>query len=125
MTDQQSLDATPNIEGSERPGATSARSPSPTSRDLLFGRLAVRNGLIEQDELDEAIKQQTTEPSKPLADILVALGALSEQSREAIDGMFDALIRKHSQTPSWQILSSPHSSPLDPNETLAFVPKPG
>lgn len=129
MADQKSLNATGNLAVSQRPGEKSAPSPAPTHRDLLFGRMAVDNGLIEQEELEKAIDRHATAPLKSLADTLVQLGVLSEESREAIDVLLEALLAKHGQDLRQVLasLSCPQGSNgnPDPDDTVAFVPRSG
>ena len=45
-------------------------------RDLLFGLLALQNGLIDQDQLVAAFQAWTRDKARPLADHLVARGDL-------------------------------------------------
>ena len=45
-------------------------------RDLLFGLLALQNGLIDQGQLVAAFQAWTRDKARPLADHLVARGDL-------------------------------------------------
>ena len=45
-----------------------------TNRDLLFGLLALQNGLVEQDVLILAFRAWTRDKSRPIAEILAAQG---------------------------------------------------
>ena len=48
-----------------------------TDRHLLFGLLALQNGLIQQAQLVAAFHAWTCDKARPLADHLVALGYLT------------------------------------------------
>jgi eukaryotic-like serine/threonine-protein kinase len=60
-------------------------------RDLLFGILALQNGLIEQADLIAAFQCWTTERSRPMGQVLLDRGALSRDDRTMLDG----LVRRH------------------------------
>jgi serine/threonine-protein kinase len=62
-----------------------------TERDLLFGILALQNGLIEQADLIAAFQCWTKERSRPMGQVLVERGALSQNDRTMLDG----LVRRH------------------------------
>ncbi len=64
-----------------------------TERHLLFGILALQNGLIDQANLIAAFQDWTQDKSRPLAQILVDRGALDEADRL----MLDPLLRRHLQ----------------------------
>ena len=50
-------------------------------RDLLFGLLALQNGLIDQVQLVAAFQAWTRDKARPLADHLVARGDLDAEQR--------------------------------------------
>jgi serine/threonine protein kinase/tetratricopeptide (TPR) repeat protein len=54
---------------------------------LLFGLLALQNGLIQQAHLVAAFHAWTINKSRPLADHLVALGHLNDAQRSAIEAL--------------------------------------
>src|SRR5580693_2509546 len=58
---------------------------------LLFGILALQNGLIEQPDLIAAFQCWSKERSRPMAQVLVERGALTESDRSMLDG----LVRRH------------------------------
>ncbi len=64
------------------------------SRDLLFGLLALQNGLIDQGALFAAFAAWTRDKSRLLADHLVALGHLDIARRAAVE----AIVGVHIQT---------------------------
>ena len=64
-------------------------------RHLLFGLLALQNGLINQVQLLAAFQAWTLERSKSLADHLVALGHLSADRRQVVEGMAALHVEAH------------------------------
>ena len=52
-------------------------APADTDRNLLFGLLALQNGLIDQARLVGAFQAWTLEKGRPLAEHLVAMGHLT------------------------------------------------
>jgi len=64
-------------------------------RNLLFGILAVQNGLIEQADLIGALKNWSRERSSPIAQVLVERGALSEDDRSLLEGLLRRHVAKH------------------------------
>ena len=55
-----------------------------TDRHLLFGLLALQNGLIQQAQLVAAFHAWTRDKARPLADHLVALGYLTPEQRPVL-----------------------------------------
>ena len=64
-----------------------------SDQNLLFGILALQNGLIEQPDLIAALQCWTKERSRPMAQALVDRGALTEDDRAMLDG----LVRRHAE----------------------------
>jgi eukaryotic-like serine/threonine-protein kinase len=62
-----------------------------TDGNLLFGILALQNGLIGQPDLIAAFQCWSLERSRPMAQTLVERGALTEDDRAMLDG----LVRRH------------------------------
>jgi serine/threonine-protein kinase len=60
-------------------------------RDLLFGLLALQNGLISSNELIAAFALWTASDGPPMADVLCGSGALAVSDRALVD----ALVRVH------------------------------
>jgi serine/threonine protein kinase len=69
--------------------------PTDPSRDLLFGLLALQNGLIDQVQLVAAFQAWTLDKARSLADHLLALGHLTSGSRTVIESMADLHVAKH------------------------------
>src|SRR4051794_24483117 len=66
-----------------------------TSRDLLFGLLALQTGLIDQAALVAAFHAWTQDKARSLADHLVALGHLDAAHRPLLDGLAAAHLARH------------------------------
>ncbi|HVC98910.1 MAG TPA: serine/threonine-protein kinase [Pirellulales bacterium] len=86
------------------PNAPASSTPV-TSRDLFFGRLAVINGCIDQLTLDSAISQQQAGPARPLADILLENGSISEKERRAIELLCETHSARHGDDPQRSLAS--------------------
>ena len=65
------------------------------SRDLLFGLLALQNGLIDQGALFGAFAAWTRDKSRSLAGHLIALGSLDQDDRAAVEVLALRHLRKH------------------------------
>ncbi len=63
--------------------------PADPSRDLLFGLLALQNGLIDQGALITAFAAWTRDRARSLADHLVRLGHLDAPRRVAVQAIAD------------------------------------
>ena len=63
--------------------------------DLLFGLLALQNGLIEQGQLVAAFQAWTREKVRPLAELLIARGDLDSEQRAGIEAMVALHLKKH------------------------------
>jgi tetratricopeptide (TPR) repeat protein/tRNA A-37 threonylcarbamoyl transferase component Bud32 len=66
-----------------------------TPRDLLFGLLALQNGLIDQDQLVAAFGAWSRARGKALAQILVDRGDLDEPARALLASMAEMQLKKH------------------------------
>jgi serine/threonine-protein kinase len=64
-------------------------------RDLLFGLLALQNGLIDQVQLVAAFQAWTRDKGKPLAGHLVARGDLDAEQRAGVEAMVTLHVKKH------------------------------
>jgi serine/threonine-protein kinase len=71
---------------------TRTRDPA---HDLLFGLLALQNGLIDQAQLVAAFHAWARDKSRPLADHLVALGHLEPAHRPLLEGLAAAHLARH------------------------------
>lgn len=89
VNDSDPLDATHDAQGNSIPQGDGASA----DRELLFERLAVLNGFVNEETLEAA--RQQTDPSKGLADILVENGTLTEEIRRAIETLVEQHIGRH------------------------------
>ena len=64
-------------------------------RHLLFGLLALQNGIINQGQLVHAFQAWTLDKMRNLADILVARGDLNAVQRGLLEGLADQHLQKH------------------------------
>jgi serine/threonine-protein kinase len=64
-------------------------------RDLLFGLLALQNGLIDQGQLMLAFQAWTRDKAKSLADQFVARGDLDAEQRAGVEAMVALHVKKH------------------------------
>jgi serine/threonine protein kinase/tetratricopeptide (TPR) repeat protein len=64
-------------------------------RNLLFGLLALQNGLIDQVQLVAAFQAWTRDKSRPLADHLVQRGDLDAEQRAGVEAMVELHLKKH------------------------------
>ncbi len=64
-------------------------------RDLLFGLLALQNGLIDQGQLVTAFQAWVRDRSRPLAEHLAVRGDLDPDDRSAIEALVVRHLKKH------------------------------
>src|SRR6516165_11922106 len=64
-------------------------------RHLLFGLLALQNGLINQAQLVAAFQAWTLDKARDLAAHLIGLGHLNDAQRVAVEVMADLHVAKH------------------------------
>src|SRR3954447_8794638 len=65
------------------------------NRHLLFGLLALQNGLVNQAQLVAAFHAWTTDRSRPLADHLEALGHLTSVQKAALEALAALYVEKN------------------------------
>src|SRR6476620_7372091 len=65
------------------------------ARDLLFGLLALQNGLIDQVQLVAAFQAWTRDKVRPLAEHLAARGDLAPDQRAGVEAMVGLHLKKH------------------------------
>src|SRR3954471_17446060 len=68
-------------------------------RHLLFGLLALQNGLIDQAQLVAAFHAWARDKARPLADHLVDRGALDADQRSAVAAMAALHLKKFGDDP--------------------------
>src|SRR5262249_56104036 len=100
------------------PDRSEAPPMAAADRDLLFGLLALQNGLIDQVQLVAAFQAWTRAKARPLADHLVDRGDLDADQRAAVEAMVALHLKKHGGDAERSLaslatrLSAPH--PLAP-----------
>jgi eukaryotic-like serine/threonine-protein kinase len=72
-------------------------------RHLLFGILALQNGLVDQGNLIAAFQDWTRDKSRSLAQILVDRGALEEEDRLTLDSLLRRHVHKHGDDAEWSL----------------------
>jgi eukaryotic-like serine/threonine-protein kinase len=68
---------------------------SGANRDLLFGLLALQNGLIDQAQLVAAFQAWTLDKERPLAEHLAARGEFETEDRAAVEALVARHLKKH------------------------------
>jgi hypothetical protein len=81
-------------------------------RDLLFGLLALQNGMVTRDQLVLAFGAWTGSQGRPLAEWLSAQGALCSEHRPLLDALVDAHLRLHGGDPE-KSLAAVEPEPFD------------
>ncbi len=66
-----------------------------TPRDLLFGLLALQNGLVNQPQLVAAFAAWTASPGRAMADLLVEQGAMTAPRRAVIEALLAEHLAAH------------------------------
>src|SRR6185369_4970445 len=90
-------------------------------RNLLFGLLALQNGLINQAQLVAAFQAWTLDKARALADHLIAQGHLHDAQRAVVEAMADLHVAKHGDVErSLAAISAGHST----HESLARLGDP-
>ncbi len=68
---------------------------SSADRNLLFGMLALQNGLIDQAQLVAAFQAWTLQKDRPLAEHLIGRDALDVDQRGVVEAMVGLHVKKH------------------------------
>jgi serine/threonine protein kinase len=68
-------------------------------RDLLFGLLALQNGMVTRDQVVAAFAVWTAAGHRPMADLLVEQGALDPAGRDLLLALADRHLRVHGGDP--------------------------
>ena len=64
-------------------------------RHLVFGLVALQNGLINQDQLLGAFRAWSLDKARPLAEHLIGRGDLDPDDRAAVEALVDRHLKKH------------------------------
>ncbi len=73
--------------------------PAAAERNLLFGLLALQNGLIDQDQLVAAFRVWSRDKSRQIAEYLVDRGDLDTDQRSVVQAMVGLHEKKHGGSP--------------------------
>jgi len=105
---------------------------SDVDRDLLFGLVALQNGLIDHVQLVAGFQAWTRDRSRSLADYLLAGGALDDEQRSLLDGLVAQHLKKYGEDRERRLVDdaapaavangrfSP-DNPADPEATVDFA----
>ena len=91
-------------------------------RDLLFGLLALQNGMITRDQLVAAFGAWTGTPGRPMAEFLVDQGALTPSRRALLDALAAEHMATHGGDPEASLASLDVGSST--RDTLAHLAGP-
>jgi serine/threonine-protein kinase len=89
-------------------------------RNLIFGILALQNGLIEQPDLIAAFQCWSKQRSRPMAQILVERGALTEDDRAMLEG----LVGRHVEKSGGDARDCPEAAPGPADDGLRRAARP-
>jgi serine/threonine protein kinase len=70
-----------------------------TERDLLFGVVAFQSGAVDADELAETCAAWADEPTKPLADLFVNRGLITDEQRTEVEKLVVRELQSHGGDP--------------------------
>ncbi len=65
------------------------------NRNLLFGLLALQNGLVDQDQLVAAFRVWSRDRASPIADLLAGRGDLDGEQRDLVNGLVAQHVKRH------------------------------
>src|SRR5271170_609578 len=68
-----------------RSNAPFVEAPMDTERNLLFGVIALQNGVVDADRLTETYADWVTEPTQPLADLFVKRGVMTDEQKTEVE----------------------------------------
>ena len=76
-------------------------------RNLLFGLLALQNGMIDQSKLVAAFQAWTLDKNRPLADHLVGRGELEPEQHAIVEALVGLHVRKHGESAERSLAAIP------------------
>ena len=88
-------------------------------RNLLFGLLALQNGLINQAQLVAAFQAWTLDKARALADHLVGRGDLDADQRAGVEAMVGLHLKKHGGDANRSLAAIPAGRSI--RESLAAI----
>src|SRR3954463_10969224 len=69
--------------------------PTDIDRNLLFGVLALQRDMIDQDRFAEACAVWALAIGRPLADVLIERGWITEEDRRDVERDIERKVKKH------------------------------
>jgi serine/threonine-protein kinase len=75
--------------------------------DLLFGLLALQNGMVDQSQLVAAFGAWTLAKDRPMAEVLVSQGVLSERRRALLEALVGEHLAMHGGDPEKSLAAIP------------------
>jgi eukaryotic-like serine/threonine-protein kinase len=87
--------------------------------DLLFGMIALQNGMIDQSQLVAAFQAWTLEKNRPLAEHLVGRGDLEADQRLIIESIVALYLKKHAGSAEKSLAAI--ASPASTRQTLERI----
>src|SRR3954451_15521597 len=90
-----------------RPVFPEARPMAIADRELLFGMIALQNGLIDQAQLVAAFQAWTEDRSRPFSQVLLDRGALNESDRTRLDGLARSHLQEQSEDTPRSLTDAP------------------
>jgi serine/threonine protein kinase len=100
--------------------AIAAMTSAAADRNLLFGILAVQMDFVRSEQLIAAMNSWVLDKRRPLADHLVAAGALAGDSRQLLDALVDKHIALHGGRADASLAALSSVEPL--RRELAVIP---
>jgi serine/threonine-protein kinase len=91
-------------------------------REMLFGLLALQNGLIDQVQLVTAFHAWTCDKARSLAEHLVARGDLDAEGRTAVDVLVSRHLKRHGGDAQRSLAAVP--SPASARASLSHIADP-
>ena len=70
-----------------------------SERNLLFGVLALQNGVVDADRLAETCADWVTEPTQPLADLFVKRGVMTDEQKTEVEKVVANELEAHGGDP--------------------------
>ena len=70
-----------------------------TERNLLFGVVAFQNGAVDADRLAETCADWVSEPTQPLADLMVDRGLMTDEQRTEVEKAVSQELASHGGDP--------------------------
>ena len=77
-----------------------------TERNLLFGVVAFQNGAVDADRLAETCADWVSEPTEPLADLMVHRGLMTDEQRTEVEKAVSQELASHGGDPQATLVAT-------------------